>query len=369
MTKELLSEFYSNDFISSLPQDSRLHKILTTDLPQTENLRIEIDKCLELAHRYKLIDADLESRLRSSDGQIWQSAMNELRVALQFEIIFGKDCLTWRPIGDKQKVGEFELNAKGNRPIFIEIKSVFPRELDQMGRRLITKLHKYVEKSPYPYILDITVIELGDSDNFSSRRFLTFLKQNLSALNEQETIKQPIELPIYFDEITNTKLSITVLPIQPEPNSTASHLGVSSLGVRLVNNADYIKHSLSKAYSQIPKNETNCLVILCSETEFPIDERAMLNALLGTLAYRIYREKGRQNMPFRKPDGYFQPDRNTYISAVGLFDSKIIESEIISSFEVYHNPHARNPLQSSAFLGKGIRQLVRKNDKEMEWID
>lgn len=365
----LLRKFYSDDFISSLPRNSRLYKILTTDLPQTENLRMEINECLDLVYRYELLDADLEARLRSPDGQMWQSAMNELRVALKLETIFGKDCLTWRPEGDKQKVGEFELNSKGNKPLFIEVKSVFPRELEQMGKRLILNLQKYVEKSPYPLTLDITVIELGDSDNFSNRRFLPFLKQNLSAIKEQEITEQPVELPIYSDEITNTKLGIRVLPIPPEPSSKESHLGVSSLGVRFVNNEDYIKHSLSKAYSQIPKNETKCLIILCSETEFPIDERAMLNALLGTLAYRIYREKERKNMPFRKPDGYFQPDRNTYISAVGLFDSKIVESEIISSFELYHNPHARNPLQRTVFSGKEIRQLVRKKDREMEWID
>lgn len=331
---------------------------------------MEINECLDLVYRYELLNADLEARLRSPDGQMWQSAMNELRVALKLETIFGKDCLTWRPEGDKQKVGEFELNTKGNKPLFIEVKSVFPRELEQMGRRLILNLQKYVEKSPYPLTLDITVIELGDSDNFSNRRFLPFLKQNLSAIKEQEITEQPVELPIYSDEITNTKLGIRVLPIPPEPSSKESHLGVSSLGVRFVNNEDYIKHSLSKAYSQIPKNETNCLVILYSETEFPLDDRAMLNALFGTLAYRIYSSAEKhKNTAFRKPDGYFQPDRNTHFSAIGLFDSRIIDCEIISTLEIYHNPFAKNHLESNLFSDKGVRQLVKKDSTDMKWID
>lgn len=371
MGNELLREFCSNDFINSLPKDSRLYKILTTDLPQTENLRIEIGKCLELAHRYELLDADLEARLRSPDGQSWQAAMNELRVALQFENLFGNDCLHWHPKGRGGKVGEFELLIL-DTPIFTEVKSIFPREIEELERRLKDKLFKSVETIPFPFALDIQVREVGDSENFGISKFRQFLKRELSKIDYENNEDLQSKLPDYRDPSTGTLLGIEILPISPEPDQENSYIGCVGGEARFIHNEVYIRHSLSKAYTQLPKGYQPSLVILCSETEFPIGEHSMLNVVLGTLAYRIYRHSNGtppKAEPIRKPDGFFRPDRNRQLSATGLFTRKYTEESIEQTIEIYHNPFAGNPMDYSIFREKGVRQLIKKSNREMEWIN
>jgi len=370
-TKEHFKKFYYDDFINSLPKDSRLYKILTVDLPQTENLRVEIDKCLELAHRYELLDADLEARLRSPDGQTWQSAMNELRVALKFENLFGNDCLYWHPEGREKKVGEFELLVS-DTPIFTEVKSIFPRELEELERRLKDKLFKSVESIPFPFALDIQVREVGDSENFSISKFKQFLKRELSKIDYEHNKNLQSKLPDYTDPSTDTILGIEILPISPEPDQENSYIGCIGGKARFIHNEVYIRHSLSRAYTQLPEGSQPSLVILCSETEFPIGEHSMLNAVLGTLAYRISRHSTgtpSKAEPIRKPNGFFRPDRNRRLSATGLFTHKYTEESIEQTIEIYHNPFAMNPMDYSIFREKAVRQLIKKNDREMEWIN
>ena len=374
-TKKHLRKFYSADFINSLPRDSHLYKILTVDLPQTENLRIEIDKCLELTHRYKLLDTDLEARLRNPDGQIWQSVMNELRVALQFESFFGTDCLCWHPQGREKKVGEFELvSGRVDKPIFIEIKTVFPRDLERLEHRVMEKLSSYAEQVPIPSFLHVQVEMPGTSEAFSGRKFKGFLIRELSLINPDDLRQKGIKLPDYGDSSTGLHLIIETLPITPNTEERNCHIGMIGGGAKFVKNDIYIHHSLHKAYAQLPVEKQPCLVILCSSTAFPINEHIMLNALLGTLAYRVYRSTDRTaKVPkpesLRKPDGFFQSRRNRKLSAVGLYKEKLAETGMEVDLEIYHNPFTVNLLEDLLFKGKGIRQLVKKNDQEMEWIN
>ena len=374
-TKKHLKKFYSDDFINSLPKDSRLYKILTVDLPQTENLRTEIDKCLELTHRYKLLDTDLEARLRSPDGQIWQSAMNELRIALQFEGLFGTDCLRWHPQGRKKKVGEFELvSGRADKPIFIEIKTVFPRDLERLEQRIIEKLPSYAEQVSIPSFLSVQIEMPGTSESFSGKKFKSFLIRELSLINPDDLRQKSIKLPDYRDNSTGLHLKIETLSITPNTEERNCHIGIIGSGAKFIENEVYIHHSLYKAYAQLPVEKQPCLVILCSSTAFPIDEHIMLNALLGTLALRVYQSIDRiakvpEPEPFRKPDGFFQSRRNRKLSAVGLYKEKLAETGIEVDLEIYHNPFTVNLFKDFLFKGKGIRQLVKKNDQEMEWIN
>jgi hypothetical protein len=129
------------------------------------------------------------------------------------------------------------------------------------------------------------------------------------------------------------------------------------------------KHSLAKAYEQIPRGVQPCLVIICPSTSFPIDEDDMLNALLGHLAVRLYLKQDKPiKTPetFRRADGFFHPRRNRKISAVGLYRGRSGEKRL----EIYHNPYTINPIPARLFMNvkEGIRQLVRASNIEMEWL-
>ena len=372
---QYLKRLFPPDFIASLSEESFLHRLQVEQRLEADIWRQHIDNCLELAYRYDLVDADLEARLKKGDWESWQASMNELRVAKLLEGLFGTDCLRWRPQGRERREGEFELVLnKTDKPIFIEVKTVFPRELERLEHRIIEKLRHYTEQVPFPFALDVHIKEVGTSENFSGRKFKHFLTEELGKINAENMKAELIKLPDYRDDNTGLYLEITTIPVPPKPRQRTSYVGVIGGEARFLDNKEYLKHSLRKAYDQLPKEKQPCLAILCSSTAFPIDEDDMLNALLGTLALRVYYSIDRTaKVPepkwFRKLDGFYHPRRNRHLSATGLFKEKPLGRGIEEKLEIYHNPFTANLLDDFIFKGKGVRQLVRKSETEMGWID
>ncbi|HUT96560.1 MAG TPA: hypothetical protein VMW60_00360 [Dehalococcoidales bacterium] len=370
-----LNKFFPDDFIKSLTEDNHSYRLLIDEDPRANVWRQEIDDCLELAYRYNLVDADLEGRLKKGDWEMWEAAINELRVAKTFEKAFGSDCLRWHPKGHEKKVGEFELVlGKTDKPIFIEVKTVFPRELGRLEERVMEKLRGFAEQVPIAAFLSVHIASLGKTESFSGKKFKMFLARELSSLNPDDLTHKSIQLPDYKDDNTGLHLKIETLPITPNKEETTSHIGVIGGEARFSGAQEHAKHSLARAYEQLPKRKQPCLVILCPSTAVPIKEHAMLNALLGSLSYRVYQstgEKAKVPKPeaFRKLDGFYHPQRNRQLSATGLYLAGYKINGIEQELEIYHNPFVLNPLSQSLFKGKGVRQLVKKNDQEMEWIE
>jgi len=366
---EFIARFFPSEFISSLKEDSDLHRLLVDDNPKHDIWRKELNDCLELAYRYDLVNADLESRLKKGDRESWQATMNELRVAKILEGLFGVGCLLWRPKGRGKKVGEFQL-IKTYEPIFIEVKTIFPRDLEKLEQRIIDKLMRYAEQVSIPIFLNVIIENVGSTESFSGIKFKDYLKSELPKLGSTELEKESIKLPDYHDKKTGLYLKIETLAIKPKKEEKNCHIGIIGGGVKTIVNEQYIKHSLSKAYTQLPTTGQPCLIIICPSTAFPLDEDDMLNALLGNLAVRYYFSNvkmAKKPETFRKPDGFFQIRRNRRVSAVGLYKGRNIEKPL----EIYHNPVGANPIPDSTFMDmkEGVRQLVKANNQEMKWIN
>lgn len=356
------------EFVAFLTEEDYLYRLLTDEDPELDELRNRVNECLELAYRYDLVDADLEARLKKGDQESWQAAMNELSVARIMEVFFGRGCLRWHPQGENQKVGEYELvTNKIDTLIFVEVKTVFPRDMERLENRIIQKLHRYTGQVPIPSFLNVHIEVLGTSESISGKKFRNFLSRELSAINPNDLVEKESNLPDYKDDSTGLHLTIETLAIKPKQKEQDCHIGIIGGEAKFLENEAYIKHSLSKAYEQLPSGEEPCLVIICPSTAFPIDEDDMLAALLGHLAVRYYWQNGRpikEPETIRKPDGFFQPRRNRKVSAVGLYKGRNVENLL----EIYHNPCTTNPIPESIFMKDGIRQLVKASDTEMKWI-
>jgi hypothetical protein len=360
-----------------LTEDNRSYRFLVDKDPRANAWRQEIDGCLELAYRYNLVDADLEARLKKGDRESWAAAINELRVAKTFEAFFGVGCLKWHPKGHEKKVGEFEIAlGKMDKPVFIEVKTVFPRELERLEEQVREKLRGFAEQVPVASVLSVHITSPGTVESFSGRKFKDFLTRELSAINPDDLGRKSIKLPDYKDDNTGLHLEIEAMQIRLKRKKVASHIGVIGGEARPVSNEEYIKHSLEKAYEQLPRKKQPCLVILCPTTAFPTDEDDMVDALLGSQAYHVYLATGEKTKvpepePFRKLDGFYchRHHQHRQLSATGLYLEGYSRNGIKQGFEIYHNPFASNPLSQSLFQGKGVRQLVKKNDQEMGWIE
>lgn len=369
MPYQYLIRLLPPEFVASLKEEDYLYRLLTDGDSRLDEWRNDVNECLELAYRYDLVDADLEARLKNGDRESWQSTMNELRVARVMEEIFGKGCLRWHPQGKKQKVGEYELvTNKIDTSTFIEVKTVFPRDMERLENRIIYMLRRYAEQVPIPSFLNVHIEVLGTSESISGKKFKNFLSRELSAINPNDLAEKESKLPDYKDDSTGLHLKIETLAIKPEQKERNCHIGIIGGEAKSLENEAYIKHSLSKAYEQLPSGGKPCLVIICASTAFPIDKDDMIDALFGHLAVRYYWQNGRpikEPETIRKPDGFFQPRHNRKVSVVGLYKGRNAENLL----EIYHNPCGRNPIPDSMFMKEGIRQLVKASDTEMKWIE
>jgi hypothetical protein len=80
-----LTRLFPLEFVASLTKEDYLRRLLTDEDSELDELRNNVNECLELAYRYDLVDTDLEARLKKGDQDSWQAAMNELSVARVME--------------------------------------------------------------------------------------------------------------------------------------------------------------------------------------------------------------------------------------------------------------------------------------------
>ncbi len=371
---QALEHFFPPDFVASLPKEERLHKLLCGRHSRAKIWRQHISDCLELACRYKLVDADFKARLNKGDWESFSATVNELKCAKFLEGIFGINCLHWHPPGQERRVGEFELVPGGlNKPIFVEVKTIVPRKLERMEDHIKDKLRQYAEQVRIPCVLDVTIKEAGNSGCFRGRGFKKFLREELSKVNIAN-MENPHELPDYRDVRTGMRLKIRILPNSPKLRLRSCHIGIVGGEARWSKDDDYIRHSLKKAEGQLPREKQPCLVLLCSSPEFPIDEDSVTDALFGALVVRyqlINDELASDTEPevSRKLDGFYRCRRNRKLSATGLYQENLANGGIAGKLEIYHNPWATNPLDYSVFEGKGARQLVKVEEGCMKWRD
>ncbi len=362
-----LKRFFPADFVTLLSKDSFLYRLLVEQRPEADVWRRNIDDCLELAYRYNLVDADLEARLKKGDWESWEAAINELKVAKSIEQIIGDNCLNWRPIGKKRRVGEFEIlldELKIN--IFCEVKTILPRDLERLEQHVYDKLRSCIKEVALPFAITIQLKNAGEIENFSERSLKIFLEDELKRLDTQDKEKV-YELPDYQDK-TGLHLEIHASPSKKFNNC---YLGACSFNARWGSNEAYVKHSLGKAYTKLDGTKPS-LVILCASPNYLINEHDMLGAWLGTENVVItYGEDGAaiNTEVTRKPNGFCL--KRPKISAASIYKDNIDneQAEIVYYLEIYHNPLATIPIDESIFKGHGVKQLIRKNDREMEWIN
>jgi len=345
-----------------------LYRLLCEQHPDAEVWRSHVNDCLELAIRYELKDADLDSRLIGGDRDTFEAAINELKCARCLEDIFGKSSLRWHPQGSEGRIGEFEIVSDGMaKPIFVEVKTISPRAEERLEWRVRGKLRRYAKQVALPFMLSVHIEEVGKAEDFSGKRFKSFLEAELAKIGSVKA-----RLPDYMDDKTGLHLEIDVSPISQKKPLRSCYIGIIGGNLKCLGTDEYVKHSLKKAYRQHPTVNQPYLVMLCHSTQFPIDEDDMMNALFGTLAYSYPRfagtpPVGAREGPIRLPDGFFRPRRNRCLSAAAVYGEKFTEKAVQGDFEIYHNPWALNPLESIVFEGKCVRQFVRIDDKEMGW--
>lgn len=126
---EHFNRFYTQDVIAEIlrqiPADRRDKDVAYFLTYQGEGAQIRreaFNNYLEVGYRHDALDTDLTRRLQSAEWDQFIQARNELMSAWYFETELRKT-LRFRPPGNGQSVGEFEVVVQGGVDIFVEVKS------------------------------------------------------------------------------------------------------------------------------------------------------------------------------------------------------------------------------------------------------
>lgn len=261
-------------------------------------------------------------------------------------------------------------------------------------RRL--ELNKYLEVAFFHGAFD---------QDLRSRLYSRNWEQFIQAVNE-------LQVGYFFEQIGGFKIrfkpigsgktigdfSIAKTNIKPIFVEVKSPYREAIEGINYGNDAKPIRQNLKKAYKQLPNDKTPTLVVLSAELRASISDAlfsGILEALYGEpyfsipihmngtgIAGRISRK--------RKPNGFFQTNQNTKLSAVATLEDKITD-EVLNSlfknyisdeekpvdlhgnknnlkyhFKVYHNPYAATPISKSVF-GKWEQYAKSEDGTRMEW--
>src|SRR5690606_3268175 len=122
------NRFYSqavlDGILRQIPADKRDKDVAYFLTGQNEGAQMRrecLNKYLELGQRHNAIDADLTRRLQSADWEQFIQARNELMAAWFVEVELRKT-IQFRPQGNGQSVGEFEIITGNEENIFVEVK-------------------------------------------------------------------------------------------------------------------------------------------------------------------------------------------------------------------------------------------------------
>jgi hypothetical protein len=349
MAKRLIDGIYPPEFCSRLdPAVSDvcryLHRVFvdTDEWSVTQQQRLE--RLFELADRHDQLGADTVRRLRSPAPEQFWGKLNELGVANIFESKGSK--LEFNPPGRKRREGEFLLFL--GEPVFVEVKTMFPRVLEKAEERHLSKLCRAAGQVNYPAWVNIAIVKPPDGD-FQTKRFTDFLGTMLPSMGGATGAGPGVT---YRDPKSGLEAAVTFMAGLPAGPVEAS----PSVGPKWLRNDDYIKRSLQAASQQLPPDMA-CMVVLCDKLEFPARARDFHNALYGTFVVLVG-EASQPAVPARRPDGFVSRGRHARVSVVAQLDELGDRQNPASELVFYHHPTPRRPLAPGQLAEISRRQFI-----------
>ena len=349
----LLREIFSADFIESLNRDrSEVHQFLhavfvdTADRDEwAEKHRKHLGRLLEVAHRHGQLDGNTRRRLTSPDPVQFWGKRNELLIADYLES--RSIGVEFNPAGRKNREGEFLITL--DRPVFIEVKTMFPRIGDRVERRCLDKLCREAELVNYPAWLNIQ-LRTAPTRDFRRGAFRRFVEKEIPRLAAARQENNPSVL--YRDEDCGLEAAIIYMtPLQQGPVVASPFFGV-----RQLTNEEYILASLEKAASQLPSDVPGTVVIF-SRLPFGPTAPSILNALYGTFGVSIGHGPEPTVTQIRQQDGFFSACRHARVSAVAFVDELREKHNPYPELVTYHHPCPARRIEPDVLLKVSDRQL------------
>jgi len=344
--KRLLQAVFPDEFLGRLnPGKSDVHRHLHRIFIDVDEWSLQQQEfhgsLLELAERYGQLVDDTVMRLRSPNYVTFWGKLHELVVAQKFDV--AGVSLDFSAPGPRGHEGEFVANLR--EPLFVEVKTMFPHERDEVEMRYLDRLCRVAEEVEFPAWIMIALLAIPKSYP-SLKPFKDFLIRELPRLAAQPRRRN---YSLYEDPVTGLKVRVafqirlTESPVSASPWS----------GLKPLTEDASARASLKRAYSQLP-GDKSCLVVLCNRLQFPPSPRLLRDALYGSTQWRVHTAdlmSGAKTLPVeltRKDDGFFARCLRRKLSAVGILDELGEKYNPKAELVIHHHPCPDKPIDASA---------------------
>jgi len=353
-TFPILKEIYDEAFIQSLIKNrfyfnNYLLWLLSSKEPYTVSSWTEITRCLWILHECDVV-THFKDKLRSTDEHIFKSYQTELDYASYYkERGFNVELEPSLPNSGKNP--EFVI-ASDELKVYFEAKNIFWEEM-MKERALTTQIQGTLGKIDELYVFSIFFSpELSIGDIGSLRKlFFDSLKQ-LGA-------NQPFPVKIHYRPAGKVLAEIVVHG-RPNKLSYGYLGGIQRSEAFALPNSEWIRRKISKKVPQLPETEADVIVI--EPGDFGISKDSMVDALYGDEEVVFTKNSSTNDFSakaHRKRNGFYQPNKNTRISAIIFSDKKFRENAAVIRWKsVFHNPFAKKPLDRSLFDDKNVEQFM-----------
>jgi hypothetical protein len=309
-------------------------------------------------------------RLRIALRNMNQVDLDRLRLALHLAARFArKGCgLSFQlQTGHNEERYEFNVSRIGQQTVTFAVRNAVP---DQELRRfagVVRKIWTSLENLPVPYLIEVRCRnDLEQHQLTGLRRFLEQKLHRLYQVSQRKSEDFPYD--VRFDD------RVVIRVLARSRKASRGLVGSVVLPATWVDNPTYVMKMLRSALMRpgLPGSGPGVLVLDCSKTPF-MKRHAVELTLLGRREVTIS-TGDRGTVIIRSGEALFRPRKNRRVSAL-LTYSRDYSEEMgeRTRMWVYHNPHARYPLDPDFFFGEEVKQWVvhrvKQNTFSAEWIE
>lgn len=328
----------------------RLSLILSGDRREQRLSLNHLDKCLELAYRKGIVDANLEARLKGSDVEQFESTLNELRVGRFIEGL--GNTIDFYPLGRAGKSLDFRASGRQST-CSVEVKTIFPSEQERAENEVAHKLWMSASSTNVGAHFEIGFHSYATKKEFKKTEFQRWLKQSLSQMIEDKRDSASL---LYRDG--RTGFSVTVEARRLFPRAVTGPIAVEPLVTSIGESEDQgwpgrrIGKKIRNAIAQLPKREAPCLVTINRLDSYPLFDDEFQALLYGAAHVS-------SDLPIPPDTGaVFSNKQNTRLSAVGVYTIGIHKGMIEEELEIYYNPYTQDPVDPAMFGSRTVRHFA-----------
>jgi len=341
--QEYVQRFFQTEIQDGSVNSLAVSSMLSSNSGESRLICNQLDECLELAYRKKILSNDRVKRLKSPDYDTFEAAFSELKVAKFIESLGNE--IEFDPPGREERTLDFKVVGHQSECL-VEVTTMFESGEEKKEARIIDQLWECAREAGLPLVI-LQFSNLTADRDFRKEKFKHWLKEEIQRLVDGG--KKNSMLRYSADQGFLVDIEVTVIP-----KETADAEKMRGPFLSAISNGEQVcpghrlKQKLEeKVKEQLPKEGKPCLVIVSDQYGLLFKEEVV--AVLYGKKYIP------SDFPLPEVRGsIFSPNQNTRLNAVGIYECAAKGDMIQEWLTIYHNPYNTQEALDMAMFGAKI---------------